>query len=91
MSLIVSHAGYSRESGSDTETLERSSFFAVPDENFITVGNAFPAFNFCGFNNGDTKTHLLAESEPPPCSVMRERMYFLVYVALSAVNTTSKL
>ncbi|GBN73283.1 hypothetical protein AVEN_136530-1 [Araneus ventricosus] len=36
-----------------------------PDENFITVGNAFPAFNFCGFNNGDTKTHPFAESKPP--------------------------
>ncbi|GBO01298.1 hypothetical protein AVEN_57542-1, partial [Araneus ventricosus] len=50
--LNVSHSGYSRESWSDPETLEQNRSFAVPDENFITVRNVFPAFNFCGFNNG---------------------------------------
>ncbi|GBN29475.1 hypothetical protein AVEN_180602-1 [Araneus ventricosus] len=88
--LNVPHAGYSKKSWSDPETPERSRSFAIADENFITVGNAFLVFNFCGFNNGDTKTHPFAESEPP-CSLMREGMYFLVYVSLSAVNTTSEL
>ncbi|GBM60632.1 hypothetical protein AVEN_194124-1 [Araneus ventricosus] len=52
-----------------------------PDENFITVGDAFPAFNFCGFNNGDTKTHPFAESEPP--MFVNERRNVLLGVCCS--------
>ncbi|GBM84666.1 hypothetical protein AVEN_103498-1 [Araneus ventricosus] len=62
--LDVSNAGYSKKSWSDPDTLERSKSFAIADENFITLGNDFPAFNFCGFNNGDIKTPPFAESEP---------------------------
>ncbi|GBO22071.1 hypothetical protein AVEN_112683-1 [Araneus ventricosus] len=39
--LNVSHARYSRESWNDPENLERNRSFAVPDENFITVGTVF--------------------------------------------------
>ncbi|GBM45685.1 hypothetical protein AVEN_237922-1 [Araneus ventricosus] len=71
----------------DPKPSSRSRSF-VPDEEFYYSRERFSAPTSVVSSLAEHQNTPLAESEPP-CSSMRKNM--LVYVALSAVNTTSKL
>ncbi|GBN25376.1 hypothetical protein AVEN_117675-1 [Araneus ventricosus] len=85
--LNVSHAGYSKGRWSDPETLERSRSFVPRREFYYSRERLLTSV----VSTTETPKHTPLQNLSLPCSSMREGMYFLVYVALSAVNTTSKL